>query len=94
MIKVMIERRIVAGREAEAQQRMRALRREAIHAPGYISGETLQDRADPGHCVILSSWQSARDWDAWARSDVRRRSVDEIRDLLADDERIVVLEPT
>jgi len=33
---------------------LREMRRDAVHAPGYISGKTLRDVADPAHYVIVA----------------------------------------
>jgi heme-degrading monooxygenase HmoA len=55
---------------------MREMRWEAVYAPGYIGGETLRDVAAPGHYVVISTWRSQADWDAWAVSAAR----DTVRD--------------
>jgi heme-degrading monooxygenase HmoA len=69
------------------------VRREAVHAEGYISGETLRDAADPHHYVIISTWRSRLDWERWAASTDRIKAMERMRPLLSDDERIGVLEP-
>jgi heme-degrading monooxygenase HmoA len=68
------------------------MRGDAVHAKGYISGETLHDAADPDHFVTVSTWHSREEWNVWAdckaRQDVRER----VAHLLAKDERVTVLE--
>jgi heme-degrading monooxygenase HmoA len=93
MVRVIIERQLAAGREAEFHQAMRELRSEAVRTPGYISGETLSDADDRRHCIIISTWRSRQDWDAWSRSVARRQTIDRIRGLLLEDERVTVLAP-
>jgi heme-degrading monooxygenase HmoA len=71
---------------------MRDLRREAIHQPGYVSGETLRDTANPHHFLILSTWRTREDWETWANSVRRREIEDQIGQMLAEPERITVCE--
>jgi heme-degrading monooxygenase HmoA len=93
MVRVMIERWLRSGREEHFQAEMRQLRREAVHYDGYITGETLRDRDDHLHWVVLSTWQSFGDWDAWAVSQQREEKLERIAPLLAKPARITILEP-
>jgi len=92
MIRVVIERRLAESGEELIQHTMRDLRREAIHQPGYVSGETLRDTANPHHFVILSTWRTREDWETWANSVRRREIEDQIGQMLAEPERITVCE--
>ena len=92
MIRVVIERKLAQDREETIQRTMRDLRREAIHQPGYVSGETLRDTANPHHFVILSTWRTREDWETWANSVRRREIEDQIGQMLAEPERITVCE--
>lgn len=93
MVRVLIERWLLSGMEAQLAAALREMRRDAVHAPGYISGETLRDVSDPGHYVIVSTWRTQADWDAWAECEARQRARGRIAPLLAKPERICVLEP-
>jgi heme-degrading monooxygenase HmoA len=93
MIRVLIERWVLDGTEEELLAAPRAMRRDAVQTAGYISGETLHDVVDPHHYVILSTWRSRGDWDAWAGCDARKRTRAEIAPLLAAPEKISLLEP-
>lgn len=93
MIRVLIERRLAEGVEEDLQRAMREMRREAIHVPGYLSGETLRSIADPNRYVIISSWRSKQEWEAWSRSETRKRIEARIAPLLAEPERLMVFEP-
>jgi heme-degrading monooxygenase HmoA len=93
MVRVLIERWLRPGVETELVAALREMRRDAVHAAGYISGETLHDVADPAHYVIVSTWRSRADWDEWAECEARRRVRARIAPLLAQPERIAVLEP-
>ena len=93
MIRVLIERWVRPNVDEELLAALREMRRDAIHAPGYISGETLRDVADPAHYVIVSTWRSRADWDRWAGCAARQRARDRIAPLLTNPERVAVLEP-
>jgi quinol monooxygenase YgiN len=93
MIRVLIERWLVRDMDEKFRAVMREMRREAVHAPGYISGETLRDVMAPGHYVVISTWRSQADWDAWAVSAAREAVRERIRPMLAEEERTTVLEP-
>jgi heme-degrading monooxygenase HmoA len=92
MIRVVIERTLSREGDEEIQRAMRDLRREAIQQPGYVSGETLRDNANPHHFVILSTWRSPEEWEAWANSDRRREVEGQIRAMSIEPERITVCE--
>ena len=72
---------------------MRELRREAIHRPGYISGETLRDLDEAGRYLIVSTWRSRRAWEDWSASETRRGCEREIGHLLVEPERVHICEP-
>ncbi len=93
MIRVLIERRVAEGMVEVYQLAVREVRREATQQPGYISGETLRDAADPCRYVIISTWKDEADWERWAGSDARRRLLARIAPLLEEPERVSVLLP-
>jgi heme-degrading monooxygenase HmoA len=93
MVRVLIERWLRPGVEEQVVAALREMRRDAVHAAGYISGETLRDVADPAHYVIVSTWRSRADWDAWAACEARDRARSRIVPLLAKPERVAILEP-
>ena len=93
MIRVIIERWLADVGDTAIEKIMRDLRREAIHHPGYVTGETLLDVADPHHFVILSTWRSREEWETWAASEMRQEIEDQIRLLLTEPEKITVCEP-
>jgi heme-degrading monooxygenase HmoA len=92
MVRVVIERNLSREGDEEIQRAMRDLRREAIHQPGYVSGETLRDTANPHHFVILSTWRTREAWETWANSSRRRELEDQIGEMLREPERITVCE--
>lgn len=93
MTRVLIERWLRVGEEERFRKILAELRKEAAREPGYVSAESLRDVRDPQHVVILSSWRSAQDWDAWEVSDRREAALAKISALLSKPEQVTVLEP-
>ena len=70
-VRVLIERRVKEGKEGELSELLKELRIKAIQQPGYISGETLQSVKDRSYLLVISTWQSVKDWEAWENSSER-----------------------
>lgn len=71
-VKVIVQRKIRPGKENEFAKALRELRSKAVHAHGYISGESLCAIADPSLHVVISTWSSLEDWNRWATSAERK----------------------
>jgi heme-degrading monooxygenase HmoA len=71
-VKILIQRKIRPGKESEFGDDLRELRSKAIHAQGYISGETLHSIEDPSLHLVISTWKSLEDWNRWANSPERK----------------------
>jgi heme-degrading monooxygenase HmoA len=82
MIKVIVERRTIPGHTLELNDLLTELRSRAMRAKGYISGETLRSIDDPDRYVVISTWMSLADWEAWASSEARKTIQDKIDGLL------------
>jgi heme-degrading monooxygenase HmoA len=93
MIRVLIERHVAEEMEESYRRMLHEVRREAVHAEGYISGETLRDSTQKHRYVIISTWRTRRDWDTWAASRERTEAMVRMAPLLAQPESVVVLEP-
>ena len=72
-VKIIIDRKIRKGREAEFFDLLKDLRSKAISSRGYISGETLRALSDRHNYVVVSTWQSAEDWKNWEKNPERRK---------------------
>ncbi len=70
-VKVIIDRKIKKGLESDFSKLLGELRRRAITAKGYISGETLRGSDDPRNYVVISTWQSVNEWKNWEKSSER-----------------------
>ncbi len=70
-VKILIQRKIRAGKENEFAKALRELRSKAIHAQGYISGEVLRSIEEPSVQLVISTWNRVEDWNRWANSAAR-----------------------
>jgi heme-degrading monooxygenase HmoA len=81
-IKVIIERQIIPGNELQLNTLLMSLRGRAMHAQGYISGETLRSLDDPNTFIVISTWNSLEDWKAWEANQDRQAIQSKIDALL------------
>ncbi len=86
MIRVIIERH--AKNPLRLLPLFRDIRAEAMKQPGYISGENLVDTEDHSNIIVISTWQSLKDWKTWYGSEARTRLDQRIQPLLAEPARI------
>ncbi len=70
-VKVIIRRIIPEHRAEDLKPLLRELRTMAMLQPGYISGETLRRLYKPDEFLVISTWESAEDWNRWAKSQER-----------------------
>ena len=64
-VKIIIKRRVAKEKEAELLPLLIQLRSLATAQPGYISGETLRNMDNPEEYLVISTWQSLDNWNAW-----------------------------
>ncbi|RLA94117.1 MAG: antibiotic biosynthesis monooxygenase [Deltaproteobacteria bacterium] len=83
-VKILIQRRIKPGKEKELNQIVRELRSKAMHAEGFISGETLRSIEDPSVHLVISTWKSIDAWNRWVNSPERKALQDKIDAILAE----------
>jgi heme oxygenase (mycobilin-producing) len=74
MVRIIIDRRVKKGKEAEFFDLLKELRSKAISSEGYISGETLRALSDRYNYVVVSSWQSVDAWRNWEKN-VKRTKI-------------------
>jgi len=84
-VKVFIKRNVPEGKEADLLNSILKLRTLATRQSGYISGETLRNVDNSNEYLVISTWQSIDDWDAWFTSDDRREIQKEIERLLGNE---------
>jgi heme-degrading monooxygenase HmoA len=82
-VKIIIDRKVKKGKEADFSKLLRELRKKAIPSPGYISGETLRAKDDPHNYIVITTWQSVDDWDKWEGNPERKKIQAKIEALMA-----------
>ena len=81
-IRVLIERRIDPENEPALSSLLMRLRSKAMHAKGYISGETLRSLEDPNEYLVIGTWSSLDDWRRWESDQARQDIQSQIDSLL------------
>jgi heme-degrading monooxygenase HmoA len=85
MIRVVLEHRT---KDEESTKKLvegiKIVRAEARKHPGFITGDTLVNAADPCHVVVISSWQTLEDWKTWDESQIRKSMLPLIEDHLVE----------
>jgi heme-degrading monooxygenase HmoA len=70
-VKIVIKRIVPKNKESSLLPLIKALRIATTKQDGYISGETLQRIDKPGETVVVSTWESAENWNRWVRNPER-----------------------
>ncbi len=75
IVKVIIKRYVLEGKEKKFFPLLKNLRFNAMHQEGYISGETLICAENTNRVLIISKWESLKDWNNW-KTDIKRIEID------------------
>lgn len=89
-VKVLIKRKVPKGKEVDLVKRITRLRTMATRQPGYISGETMRNVQDREEYLVISTWQSTEDWEAWKTNEERETIQADIDALLGETTRYEV----
>jgi len=81
-IKVLIKRMVPESKAKKMIGLFKKVRALAMEQPGYISGETLKSFDEPDQFLVISSWQSSKDWENWLISPERQEIQKQIDALL------------
>lgn len=71
-VKVLITRTVPGNQGRDMLKLFRDMRSLATAQPGYISGETLKSNDRPDVFLVISTWESPEDWEAWLLSKDRQ----------------------
>ena len=83
MIRAMIERHAKPG--VDLFPLLKEIRIAAVmHYQGYLGGETLVNTEDSSNIIVVSSWESLKDWEHWAASETRTELYRKIEPLLRE----------
>ncbi len=83
-VKILIKRKIPAEKQEELLPLLVQLRKTATAQTGYISGETLRSIQDPEEYLVISTWQTAENWNEWYNSLERKQLQEQIDSLLKE----------
>jgi len=72
-IKIIITRNVPKEKAREIIPLFRQMRALATQQSGYISGETLKSSDRPNTFIVISSWETADDWESWLLSKKRQK---------------------
>ncbi|HYA90008.1 MAG TPA: antibiotic biosynthesis monooxygenase family protein [Thermodesulfobacteriota bacterium] len=88
--KIIIDRRVKKGKVLDFLKLLEELRKKALGAKGYISGETLQASDDPYNLIVISTWHNADEWKDWEKNPERTEIHDKIEKLMVEPTRVTV----
>lgn len=71
-VQVIIKRKFQVHNPKELIPLLTELRNHAKVQPGYISGQTLKNLDNPEEYLVISTWETADDWNKWVSSKERR----------------------
>ena len=91
-VKIIIDRKVKKGKVPEFLKLLEELRRGAIAAKGYISGETLQASDDPHNLIVVSTWHSVDAWKNWEKNPEREEIQAEIEKLMVRSTKMTIYE--
>lgn len=81
-VKVLITRTIPQDKARDMLNLFMELRTLAIGQDGYVSGETLKSSDRPDVYLVISTWETAEDWERWLKSKQRQEIQGKIDALL------------
>ena len=71
VVKIFIKRSVQSNNIADLTMLLKRLRALTLEQPGYISGETLNRIDKKDECMVISTWRSVEDWNAWVNNPKR-----------------------
>ena len=88
MITVSIERRVKSV--TDILPMLRELRKQAMEAQGYVTGETFIGAEDRSLVTVMLTWNSMKEWEQWEASEIRVELYKQIRPLLLEEPHVRV----
>jgi heme-degrading monooxygenase HmoA len=89
-VRIIIDRKVKKGKEANFGKLLRRLRSKAIFSEGYISGEILRSRDDPQNYIVITAWQSVAAWEKYEKVPETRKIHARIEKLMAKPTKVKV----
>ena len=92
-IQVIIKRKFHVDNPKALFPLLTELRNHAKAQPGYISGQTLKNIDNPEEYLVVSTWETAHDWQRWLNSKERRDIQGRVDSLIGERTFYEVFEP-
>ena len=83
-VKIFIKRKVSQANVLDLTVLLKKLRSRTLSQAGYIYGETLKRVDRPDECMVISTWRSLEDWNAWVNNSERIAIQEEIDRLLGE----------
>lgn len=83
-VKIFIKRKVSPANVLDLTVLLKKLRSLTLNQAGYIYGETLKRVDKQDECMVISTWRSIDDWNAWLNNDERIAIQREIDNLLGE----------
>ncbi|OGR19090.1 MAG: antibiotic biosynthesis monooxygenase [Desulfobacterales bacterium GWB2_56_26] len=91
-VKIFIKRKVSPANVLDLTVLLKKLRSLTLNQAGYIYGETLKRVDKQDECMVISTWRSIDDWNAWLNNDERISIQREIDNLLGEKTEYAVYE--
>lgn len=91
-VKIFIKRKVSPANVLDLTVLLKKLRSLTLNQAGYIYGETLKRVDKQDECMVISTWRSIDDWNAWLNNDERIAIQREIDNLLGEKTEYAVYE--
>jgi antibiotic biosynthesis monooxygenase (ABM) superfamily enzyme len=82
MVKVIVERKVKKGKEAQLMELLREVKSAATLYPGYISGETMTSIDDPSLFLVIANFTDLESFKKWRDNPARLKVTAKIDALL------------
>lgn len=83
-VKIFIKRKVSPENVLELTALLKRLRSLTLSQAGYIYGETLRRVDQPDENMVISTWRSLDDWNAWINNGERIAIQEEVDRLLGE----------
>ncbi|MDK9708030.1 MAG: antibiotic biosynthesis monooxygenase [Desulforhopalus sp.] len=83
-VKIFIKRKVSPENVLELTTLLKRLRSLTLSQAGYIYGETLRRVDQPDENMVISTWRSLDDWNAWINNSERIAIQEEVDRLLGE----------
>jgi heme-degrading monooxygenase HmoA len=70
-VKIFIKRKVSPENVLALTVLLKKLRSLTLNQSGYIYGETLKRIDKKDECMVISTWRSLEDWNAWLNNEER-----------------------